>query len=483
MMSCRVVSPLLPNRLLGPLGRFMGALFCNIVLPVKRHVLSRLHDGFPEKSETEIRELFQKTVRNGGEVLFEQLMVNRKLMTRELERVRGREEFDRIVSEACGRGRGVIILGSHMGNWEKLMGIMAHRIRAVTGRASHVVMFRMPTPYIDRLATRLRNHVLGCQFVYVKRARYFINRILRNREALIFATDVDFQYRGLFVPFMDRMVSTGRGPAHYAVVREVPLLFVMIYTEHDGTLHMHTEEVVPERTGNTERDIRQLTARLAARLEYWVRRYPEQWFGWLQNPWKTRPGEELMDRLVKEPGNPEICEAAGQYCLAVGNKVEAREMFRRALDLDPRRVRSQSQLGWILLEEGAVEEGISCLFRALEMKPGDVPTLKYMGRFLVDRGLFKSGLSYFKRAVHVKYDDAEAYWGMGRCLEGMGKRGKAVEIYRKGLKVDDDYGPLHLALVRLLAKQPDQREKVKAHLDSLEMLSVPIPVADRTFSA
>jgi KDO2-lipid IV(A) lauroyltransferase len=45
------------------------------------------------------------------------------------------------------------------------------------------------------------------------------------------------------------------------------------------------------RTGETERDVVENTARFTKVIEDYVRRYPDQWL-WIHRRWKTRPPGE-----------------------------------------------------------------------------------------------------------------------------------------------------------------------------------------------
>jgi len=475
MRFFRMLQFLFPLAWVAPTGRMLGALFTNLMVPYKKGILSRMRAAFPEKSEKEIRRLFQRTVRNGGEAMFEQLMVSEKMISRDLNRTRGFETFDRVAREIWARNRGVLCVGTHMNNWEKLMGLGAYRVWEVLNTEISVVMTRMPTPYLDSLVTVLRNQILKCKFIYTRRSRYFINQILDRRGIVVFASDVDYRYKGLFVPFMGRKISMGRGPAHYAVTRDVPLCFIMLYRDEEGQMNLHFEEVKANRTGDTEQDIYNLTAALAARIEYWIRRYPDQWFGWMMQPWKTPPFEDLEAALAKDPKDHRVMEQMGQYYLAKDRRAEAKEIFRRALREKPDSSTAHREIGRLLLEEGVFEEGVFHLLRALEIRPKDHEALNGMGRVFMERGLYKTALGFFRRALRVRYDDGDAHWGIGRCLDRLGNRKKAISVYRNGLRINDDHAPLHMALAEIYASQPDQQEELQRHLTVLRHLQVELP--------
>ncbi|MEW6442666.1 MAG: tetratricopeptide repeat protein [bacterium] len=470
MRFFRLLSHVIPSSWVVPLGRTVGLLLCTLAAPLKRRVTAQLRETFPEKSPREIRRLFRQVARNGGEVIFEQLMVSRKLILDNHEKTEGFEDLERMYRELSSRGRGLLVVASHLSNWEKLMGIEAHHLLQKKNVQVNVVMNRMPTSYLDGLATVLRHKVLKCNFIYTKRARYYIEKILAEKGLVAFATDVDYRYRGLFVPFMGRKISMGRGPATYALKHGAPLVFNMFYRDEKGTPHILLEEIRPVRTGDMERDVYNLTAEIASRIERWVRKYPDQWFGWLQQPWKTRSLEDLQGQLETDPRNARLLEEIGLFHLAKEEREKARESFREAIVVDPGAFRAHSELGCILSRDGDSDAGLFHLFRALEIHPKDVKTLKYLGHCFLERKLYGTALRYFRLAARVKYDDPEAYWGAGQCLEALGRSGKAAAAYRKGLRIDDDYAPLHRALVRFHADGKGSGKELRRHLFALETL-------------
>jgi len=476
MRFFRFVSRVFPDSWVAPAGRAIASLFTLLAVSYRKQILSRLAEAFPEKSPREIRTIFRKAVRNGGEVLFQQLMVNEKMVRNAYRETEGYDgEAGRNFAEMYSRGRGVIAVASHMGNWELLMGTNALHLMKNHGCQVSVVMARMPTPYLDRLVTVLRHKILKCNFIYTKQARHRIRKILEEKGVVAFATDVDYHYKGLFVPFLGRQISMGRGPAYYAIKYHVPLALNMIYRDERGKPHVLCEEVSIPRTGDMDRDVHNLTAELAARVEFWIRTYPEQWFGWLKQPWKTRPLEELEERMRQEPEATRPMEDAGLFYLARGNAAKAEEVFRRALCHDPESVVSRGELGNLLVRTGAREEGLLHLLRALEINPGDLNSLKYLGHYFLRQHLHETALRCFRKAARVRYDDPEVFWAQGRCLEGLGRAREAERAYRRGLRADYDHAPLHAALAGMYASDPAMEKQRNEHLMALEVLNVAPP--------
>jgi hypothetical protein len=48
-------------------------------------------------------------------------------------------------------------------------------------------------------------------------------------------------------------------------------------------------------------------------------------------------------------------------------------------------------------------------------------------------------------------------------------------VYRKGLRRNDDFAPLHLALAEIYASRPEKKDALDRHLGVLETLRVEIP--------
>jgi len=481
MRFFRLLSFLIPHRAIPPLGRVLGRVLCAAVPPVKRNMVRQIREAFPDMPEAEVERVFREASRNAGKTLLEQVMVQEKMVRDAYDRALDVPAADAVRMALTRRDRGLIVLSPHMNNWEQLMGLVAHHMLRVHGEREfnaryvpHVVMTRMPTPYVDRLATHLRHRILRCNFVYTKQARYHIERLLAEKRYVCFATDVDYGYRGVFVPFFGRCVAMGRGPATYALKYDVPVCFLVSYYDEAGGFHVHAEEVPCERTGDAERDVVRLSARIAAVVERWVRRHPEQWFGWVQRPWRTRPLEELEAGLAANPQDANLRVQVGRCHAAAGRTQEARQAFREALASDPGCFPAHLELGKLCTAEGEhrYAEAGEHLRRAVQAKPGSAEARKAMGLLCMRLGRPRDGLRWFNRTIRSRFDIPEAYWGKGRCLEAVGEFRKAARAYRKGLRVDPDHAPLHEALLDMERRRPTGAP-LEEHRTALRRLSVP----------
>jgi KDO2-lipid IV(A) lauroyltransferase len=180
------------------------------------------------------------------------------------------------------RGSGAIIVTGHVGNWEA-----AGAYLAAAGLPMAAVVKRQRNPaFNDRmLATRRR---AGIEPIYMQDARTRIPEVLREGKTVALVADQDAGERGVFVPFLGREASTFRGPARLALSQDVPLFFGAAVRQGSGYGAVLERVDAPAGGDRAEGAELELTRRWVGRLEYQVRRHPEQYF-WFHRRWKTRP--------------------------------------------------------------------------------------------------------------------------------------------------------------------------------------------------
>ncbi|OPZ82745.1 MAG: Phosphatidylinositol mannoside acyltransferase [bacterium ADurb.Bin431] len=186
---------------------------------------------------------------------------------------------------ALGRGRGVIVLTGHFGNWE-LFGAWV----AQNGFPVKVVGTSAYDPRLDRIIVGLRNAAGYTNIARGKGTREII-RTLRDNEVLGMLIDQDTRVDGVFVNFFGRAAHTAVGPVILAQKMGCALLPAFIHLKEDGRyLIEFDEEITLTTTGDAAQDQVVNTQKISDAYERAIRRHPEQWV-WMHERWKKQPGE------------------------------------------------------------------------------------------------------------------------------------------------------------------------------------------------
>jgi KDO2-lipid IV(A) lauroyltransferase len=268
----------------GRVGEWLGALGYR-PFGIRRAVVERqVRAALPELSDAEVHRIARESYENLGRTAIETAL----LPGRSREQVLGmfsRVEGWDIVERAMARGRGVLFVTGHLGNWE-----LAGSLVAAKGVPLEAVARRMQNPLFDRYLTDTRQSI-GMSVIHDADAVRRVPRAMREQHAVAFLVDQGaVGLASTWVPFFGRFAKTPRGPAVFALRLAAPVIFGAALRQPDGSYLMGFEEVQAEPTGDREADVDRIVAAYTATLERWVRRAPEQYF-WHHRRWKhQRPG-------------------------------------------------------------------------------------------------------------------------------------------------------------------------------------------------
>jgi KDO2-lipid IV(A) lauroyltransferase len=184
------------------------------------------------------------------------------------------------LEEARSRGKGVLLLGAHLGNWE-LGGLAV----AVHGLPLYAVGRRQSNPLVDRRVTRLRESFGGILIPHRNAVRPVFRAL---REGALVALLLDQRARGreaVRSRFFGRPVATNQGLALLALKSGAPV--VPAFTERvQGGLVVRFHPGLPAPTeGPRGQQVAGYTETFDAAIEEAVRRRPEQWF-WVHSRWR-----------------------------------------------------------------------------------------------------------------------------------------------------------------------------------------------------
>ena len=182
--------------------------------------------------------------------------------------------------QALAKGKGVIALSAHLGNFT----LLGARL-AAAGYPFNVVVKQPRDQRFARLIDDYRARV-GIKTISAKPRREAARQILKtlkgNQIVLVIADE--FKSGGVEVEFLGQTAPAPRGPATLALRTGAGVLPMFLARDHRDRL---TLQIGPEmkliKTGNLQEDVAENVKLFTCQLENMVRRYPDQW-NWLGFP-------------------------------------------------------------------------------------------------------------------------------------------------------------------------------------------------------
>jgi KDO2-lipid IV(A) lauroyltransferase len=280
----------LPLGVARALGARLGALAYTVAGGERRKALKSLALAFPEKSDAERQAVARAAFRHLGAAALEVACTG--ALDEGLERLVAWPQEDRRVLEAAlARGKGVVFVSGHVGNWE----LLARRV-ARSGFPCQSIAKETTDPRLTELVARFRARG-GVRSIWrgQEGAARAMLRALRSGEILGILIDQDTKVQSVFVPFFGELAATPRAAADLALRTGAAVVTGFCHREGEG-YRLSMEEVPVPQGEDREALAVALTAALSARIEAAIRRAPEQWV-WMHQRWKTRPPTAVPSSL------------------------------------------------------------------------------------------------------------------------------------------------------------------------------------------
>jgi KDO2-lipid IV(A) lauroyltransferase len=285
---------LLPHAARLAIGRSLGSCVYALDARHRKITLANVDVAFgDEKSAAEKRSIAEGAFRHFGAMLFEMITLGRPTWA-ELE---PRFEFEGIerVEEAQRRGKGVILVAAHFGNWE--LHAVAHGYRLGKIR---LVAREQDNPYLNRWLEQIRG-ISGNEVVYKSRALSQMRKAMREGGTVAIVTDQNVHLQdAVFVDFFGRQAATTPVASWFALKTGAALVPVFCYPIASGRYRAVYEgpvDVEPYRNMDRDAALAALTQKLASIQENHIRKAPDCWL-WMHRRWRTRPPQE------KDPSFP-----------------------------------------------------------------------------------------------------------------------------------------------------------------------------------
>jgi KDO2-lipid IV(A) lauroyltransferase len=197
--------------------------------------------------------------------------------------IQGREYLD----EALRRGKGVLLMTAHMGNWE----LAGARLAAEGYVTAPIYTPQRNKDGVNDLIVKRRADV-GMKMIPSEgpglRGMF---RVLRQGGVLIFLQDLDARKEGISVPFLGLPASTATGIVRMHQKFGAPVVPAVALRNPDGVRHtIRIQQIlsdVRDEDGNPFGMNVEKSLKICNNvLSRWVAEYPEQWM-WLLDKWKS----------------------------------------------------------------------------------------------------------------------------------------------------------------------------------------------------
>lgn len=234
-------------------------------------VKGNLRAIFPDKPRKEINLISRKLFRNFAKYLvdfFRFEKIDRAFIDKYIK-IENIKNFN----EAQSKGKGVIVLTAHIGNWELgglVIGVLGYPFWAVA------------LPHKDKKVDEFFNSQRESKGVHViplgKAVRSSLN-VLKNNEMVALVGDRDFTKKGQVLDFFGKPSFFPEGPAAFAIQTGAAIVPGFMLRNPDDTFTLTIEKPIEfKATGNKDADIKELILKYKIIFEDYIKRYPEQWY-------------------------------------------------------------------------------------------------------------------------------------------------------------------------------------------------------------
>lgn len=194
-------------------------------------------------------------------------------------------EFPRL-QHAYAKGKGLVFATGHIGVWD-----VAGHAAGLLGVPLTSVFRPSPLPALNRLIERLRTGT-GQTVVARKNVLRTLLKVLERKEAVGILADGGGKHSAVPAPFLGTAAKSVASPALLHLATGAPIAVVVVLRTGPMRYRLRVLDVIEDAgTGDRERDLVAITARVNRGLTQGIAEAPEQWF-WQGRRFRHRPEGE-----------------------------------------------------------------------------------------------------------------------------------------------------------------------------------------------
>lgn len=194
--------------------------------------------------------------------------------------IRGREHFD----EAVAKGKGVIFLTGHCGNWE----LMALAYNHFFNSTMSVVARHQNNPYLHSMVEKMRSSYNN-RVIYKDNAIRNIIGVLRKNGVVGMLLDQSvLPEEGCLISFLGRKAWASKAPV--VIARKTGAAVLPAFVHREGDRHVcQIHPIIQFEDDPSDSGIVRDVQRYSAAIEQFIVEHPTDWY-WVHRRWKRTEG-------------------------------------------------------------------------------------------------------------------------------------------------------------------------------------------------
>lgn len=279
LKSLQLILRIMPEKAQRATGVLLGRATCFLLGERRGIAVENIGRVFPEKSEAERLRIAKRCFENLGVNFVESLLM--PFLPKEHYGLRFTVENRHFADEALSRGKGLIALAFHFGNWE-LMGAISWFVQ------QEIIVLARPLKghrLLNRFLAELRESTGLKVIPNANTAKDVMRYLKEGRIVAILGDQREKRSQAVWVDLFGVKVPTSRGTAMIAMKTGAPVLPVHVVRE--GFLRYRFVLAPPlemGRHGDIRVQIEENTRKINSTLEALILAYPEEWF-WVHRRW------------------------------------------------------------------------------------------------------------------------------------------------------------------------------------------------------
>lgn len=238
-------------------------------------------------TEKDISRLAKRCFRNYSLKLLDYMSMDR-LNSRNKSKWIEKEIGEDNLKKALERGKGVICVTPHLGNWE-----LGGYVLAQKGYPIHILTLKEESPFLSRYEKKLRQ-MAGIHPIVIdpkekpNLAILEIAKCLRRNEIVAMVADRTYDGQAVEVDFFDLPTLLPAGAIYLALETGAAVIPVFVIQNEEMKYWGIIDEPIPlKRDIDKNEAVRQGVQEMAKRFERIIRQYPDQWLNFFPF-WKER---------------------------------------------------------------------------------------------------------------------------------------------------------------------------------------------------